>query len=523
LGWSSGGPGATERLVAVLVLSSTGWTPVANRMPVWSNGAHLGLTKTTILLRRLSASWDIARVVALLFGSVGAAVLAFGTQLVLTRVLPITEYGRLAAVLAVINVLQVFSGYGTGWFWLQLFGHEGRAAFRWVRPTLCVMTAASAAGVLLLIAYVYLGDASLLGGSSLTILSLVAVLLGQTLAETTSARLQLEERFLGLAIWQTLSQFGRFLVVGLVFFYQTPDLPHVIAAYAAVALVMSAVSAASLHEMCRKRIRLAGHNMNAPPVEPSDAATLGTAFLGATPYCFSTFFYLFYSQGVVAVTERLAGPTAAATYNAAFLVIAAVYLMPSVLYTKYLVGKLFRWWTHDRVRFATAISIGVIFGSAVGVVCMLIIIGSASFIVLHLFGPQYAAAAPILMLLATGIPIRFIQHAYGAAFFSRENMKRKVRYIGIAALCSVFVSLLLIPSMGAMGAACSAVLAELVLLLLYALGVARHVQGVDLRTTFSFAGVRDAVAYVQRSGERGDREPQTAFEVRRPHDIGAGR
>src|ERR1051326_4097092 len=78
----------------------------------------------------------IARVFALLCGSGGTAALAFVTQSVLAHGMPIAQYGQLAALLAMVNLMTPVAGCSMGWFWLQLFGEEGRAAQRWIGPTI---------------------------------------------------------------------------------------------------------------------------------------------------------------------------------------------------------------------------------------------------------------------------------------------------------------------------------------------------------------------------------------------------
>lgn len=452
----------------------------------------------------------------LLSSSAGSALLAFAIQLLLTRALSIVDYGRLVATLALINLLQLLCGYGVGWFWLQVFGCEGRAAFRWVGPTIRAMAITLVAGIVVLAAYMYLAGIGSSPWSSATPLSFIIILVGQTLADSTSARLQLEERFIALGVWQTISQVGRCLVIVLTALYRVADLAHVAAGYAIVALPVLVVSAVSLHQMRRRNINLIGHNERPSFVEPMGVVTLRQLFVAAAPYSFTTIFYLVYSQGVVAITERLAGPSAAATYNAAFLIVAAIYMVPSVVYAKYLIGKMFRWWVHDRNRFVGTISVGIVFGGAAGVACMFAVIGSASFLTTHLFGSRYLASVPVLMLLAVGIPIRFVQHAFGAAFFSEENMKRKVRYIGIAALCCIFSSLLLIPPFGALGAAGSAVISEFALLALYVWGVARHLQGVDLRVLVSIASARGALTSIDERESASDRRSETSNRPNAP-------
>jgi O-antigen/teichoic acid export membrane protein len=225
-------------------------------------------------------------------------------------------------------------------------------------------------------------------------------------------------------------------------------------------------------------------------------------FVEAMPYAFITVLHLVYSQGIVAIVERSVGPEAAAMYNVAYLIIAAVYLLPGVVYTKYLVGKIFRWWAQDRQMFSAVFHVGIAAHFVIGVIAMAIVIASASLFIPLLFGERYTPAVPILILLSVGIPIRYVQHSYGSAFFSKENVPCKIRYMGVAAAASLILNMALIPWLGVYGGAISAVSAEFVLLALYVQGAARHVDGIDIRSTFRVATIRSSLAYIGNSGGR---------------------
>jgi O-antigen/teichoic acid export membrane protein len=126
---------------------------------------------------------------------------------------------------------------------------------------------------------------------------------------------------------------------------------------------------------------------------------------------------------------------------------------------------------------------------------------SAPFIIPLLFGEQYGPAVAVMQILALAVPIRFVQHGYGAMLFSREHIRKKVLYMGIAAVLSAVWMVLLTPQFGVRGAAGAAVLSELVLLLLYMLAAARHVEGVNVRATFHWATLVAAHKYATGHGK----------------------
>jgi O-antigen/teichoic acid export membrane protein len=439
----------------------------------------------------------LARVFVLLSGSIGSAIFSFVTQLLCARSMPVADYGRLVALLAAVNILAVFSGYGVGWYWLQLFGREGRNAYRWIRRTIQLLALACLTGAVLLTIYVLWGDYD---DPWLSIALLIPILFSQSLAETTTSRFQLEERFAVLGFWQSAMQSGRFIVSLILIGLSMVDFRHLLAGYAAVSVLMTGVSLVSLDQVRRQRIKLVGHR-STQPVGLPEPISVWAVLVGSTPYCFCTIFYIVCTSGVVAIVERMLGGEQAALYNSAYLIIAAIYLVPSVVYMKYLVGKIFRWSAHDPDLFSAVIHLGVGLGFVAGILCMIVVIASAGFVLPLLFGARFSGAVPILIVLAIGIPVRFVQHAYGAAFFSEENMKRKVWCLGGAAGICLLLSGILIPLLGIEGAAVASVGSELGLLGFFMAGVDRYVGALDLRSTLSIRGLRAACARIgQYSG-----------------------
>ena len=152
--------------------------------------------------------------------------------------------------------------------------------------------------------------------------------------------------------------------------------------------------------------------------------------------------------------------------------------------------------------FVAVFHVGIVANAVLGLACMTAVMTAAPLAIPMLFGDRYSSAVPVLIVLSTAISIRFVQHTYGSAFFSEHNMKRKARYLGIAAATCVAASLLLIPRFGMAGAAMSTVFAEAVLLLVYARGVARYIDGIDVGSTFSLAEIRSSLAYIGGPGTR---------------------
>jgi O-antigen/teichoic acid export membrane protein len=445
------------------------------------------------------------RIGVLLCGSMATAGLGFVLHVALARGLSLPSYGQLGAMLAAVNVLTPFASCNVGWLWLQVYGSEGWAANRWIDASLKAACLSLFAATIALLGYVVLRKQPLAAGDAFICLAVVPLLLGQALADTTSTRLQLEERYVLLATWQLVMPLGRMLAVAAIFAAGYRDLLAVLFGFALVAGIATAISLLSIGQMRRGNMKLAGHR----PLNPHAAAltppALRQVFATATPYMMMTTFYLVYSQGIVAVVDSLLGPADAALYNVSFLILSAVYLIPATTYTKFLPGKIFRWWVHDRQMFDAALHVGVAVQLVLGILSMAIVLVVVPLAVPVLFGERYGPAIPIIMISALAIPIRFVQHVYASAFYSSDHVHRKMGYMGLAAAISVIVNLALTPRFGLYGAAISAISAELSLLVLFFWGAARYIDGIDVWSTFRLSVLRESLAYIGGSRERASR------------------
>lgn len=412
----------------------------------------------------------LGRIIVLFVASFGSAGFVFLTQTILVRLLSLAEYGQFVALLAFINLMTPVSLYGVGWFWLRTFGEEGWKAFRWLKPSIRLLTLTCTTASCILIAYTWYRfdavDPWMAGALA------IPVLLGQFFAETTSARLQLEERFIALAIWQSLTQTGRFLVaIGLrAIDWRGGAGPLV--GYALLGGLLAAIGLVSLRQMSQGHITLRGHGR--PPLARRAVApipSLLNVVRESTPFCLWTIFYLLYYQSVVILLAALVGKPAAGIFNVAFQIITAAHLVPHVIYTKYLLGKVFRWAEHDTDRFFAAFHFCVIGMPILGLSVMALVIVASPVVVPILFGNAYAESVPITIALSVTIPARFLQTAHASLFFSKENMKHQVGYGGIAAFFCVSLNMILLPRYGLTGAVITQIATELLLLALYVRGV----------------------------------------------------
>ncbi|MDO8335211.1 MAG: oligosaccharide flippase family protein [Candidatus Saccharibacteria bacterium] len=430
----------------------------------------------------VSARKALNAVSLLWLGSLIGAGLAFITQVVLARELTPDGYGVFAAALATVTLLAPLAGFGVQGFWLKVFGAEGWRATRWL-PGSFRFVALSTSGTLILLAvWAALGPHDTLTAELL--FWLLPVIAAYMFMELVSGRLLLEERFASLAFWQMFPHVARLVLVLslLLILVNRPNLSLIATIYGLVALSVIVAGCIYLRSMLGGGFRLKGHVGSVDSerrelrAEVSAISMLDVASK-TWPFGLATVFHLVYFQSDIVLLKYLAGNADAGVYNVAFTVMAAVYLLPSVIYQKVLLPKIHRWANHDRERFYRVYRQGNIAMLVLGGGAMVAIWGSAFWAIPLLFGEQYVEAVALLNILAVSAPIVFVASSVGAVLVTQEHMVKKVKIMGGVAVLNVLLNIVLIPKYGAVGAAVTTVFSNLVLLVVYYMSAQRSVFG----------------------------------------------
>lgn len=431
-----------------------------------------------IALRRALGSASI-----LWISSLGAAVLAFVIQVILARSLSPGNYGLFVSALTTIGLLSPIPGFGIAQYWLKAFGAEGRRAQRWVPVSLQFGALTTVISVLLLLCWAFLGPHD--WQMQRLLLVLLPVNASSLLIALVGAKLQLEEEFSRLAMWQLFPNTMRFLFVLGVSAAAVRIAPNRLAvAYASIAVILTIVGVVQIRSMLRGELKLKGSYVAG---EDDDAAKPGMAMRakmlelarGAWPFGLGTVFHLIYFQSDVLLLKYLKGNEVAGIYSVAFTIMIAVYLLPSSVFQKFLMPKVHRWAVHDRkkllrvYRFGNGIMLAV--GGCVGILLLIL----APWGVPLLFGVGYRKAVPLVLILAISAPMRYLASSVGATLVTRSNMRRKSLYMGGVAVFNVLLNIALIPALGARGAAIATVASETLLLGFYLVAARVHVFGRD--------------------------------------------
>jgi O-antigen/teichoic acid export membrane protein len=181
------------------------------------------------------------------------------------------------------------------------------------------------------------------------------------------------------------------------------------------------------------------------------------------PFGLAGIFYLVYFQSDIILLKYMVSDEAAGIYNVAFVIMAAVYMLPSVIYQKFLLPKIHRWANHDRERFYQVYRTGNWVMLILGLLAMLAIWLLAPFGVQFLFGSSYVGAVLPLSILALAAPLRFLGSSAGSFLSTQSHLIKKLYIMCIVALVNIVLNFLIIPIYGAIGAAVTTVFSELLM------------------------------------------------------------
>lgn len=407
----------------------------------------------------------IRAITLLIISSFGGAGLAFLIQVLLARHLGPSEYGVFSTAMTHVTLLTPLAGFGLAQFWLRIFSEEGLVGIRWIAPSLryavltCIATIAFLMGVVLLQA-----DPSL---TSL-VLWLVILIPSQIAIDLTSSKLQLEERYTKLSLWQAATNTLRFLGVSALYITMRKSLSaqEIAALFSFVGMVLSIPSIIAIRALKADPAFPRGHPTITLTAKPNPPPIWSVATRCA-PFGLAMLLYLIYFQSGILVVRFIAGNQAAGIYNVAFCLLSAIYIFPTVIYQKFLVPKIHRWSLIDLRHMYNIFRKGNLAMLSLGTVAALFSWFTAPLLVQGLFGRAYDESIPIFQIMSVACPFVFLAFSSGAMLVTHHHMWAKVRLMAVVATISIPLTILLTSLYGVKGASIALVTTQIFLCSIY--------------------------------------------------------
>ena len=421
--------------------------------------------------------WNMVKAIralsVLTFSTLFGAVIGFVTQILIARNLGPHDFGVFSGVMTVVSLLSPLCGFGVAQYWLKAFGEEGWAATRWIKPSFFLVGLLTLSITSSIFLWGVFGASD--GTEKVFFMCLSFFIWGQVSVELLSGKLQLEEKYISLGFNQLFPHLFRFIII-LSAIYLLPSNLHVVGvgiSYLLTALAVLLACAGHFQKMYFGDFNLVGHGSRRE--NRFSNTKLKNLVQNALPFALAGVFHLIYFQGAVFFLAYLDSPKAAGLYNVAFVVMSAIYLIPGIIYQKYLLPKIHRWANHDRPMFYNSYKVGSLLMLAAGGGAAICIWALSEYMVPLIFGDQYIEAVVLLKWLSICAPLRFAATSVGAVLLTHSHMYKKVTYMGGVAVVSFFLNIILIPCLSVHGAVITAIASELFLLGLYYFAARRYV------------------------------------------------
>ena len=398
-------------------------------------------------------------------GSLVSSGSAFLIYIILARQIGPESFGVFSSSMAIIKTFLLLAGFGIPQFWLKAFGKEGWNGIRWVKPSLYFVFFS----LMLIVITIFLFTVFVpkVDATNFLLQILIFFIFGNISVQLVSSKLQLEERYEVLALWQLAPNLLRLVIVILCFYVLNFSINEkgigIIYAIIGVIFVMLGIKQFIL--MLRGQISLKGHDKHGSKVR--NLPTISDVVKEAWPFGAANLFAFIYMQSDIIMVKYISGNQAAGFYNVSFVILSALLLIPTILFSKYLLPKYHRWASHDKTKLYNTYKKGNLTMILIGSICMILILMLASYFIPLIFGEEYIPAVNIFKILSLSLPISFLSYSVGATLVTNEHMKMKVKLMFVVAVFNIIFNLLVIPEYGAMGAAISTVISNVLLLILY--------------------------------------------------------
>ncbi len=402
-------------------------------------------------------------------GSIVSAATAFFVNVILARVLGVESYGVFTSSLAVITTLSPLAAFGVSSFVVKAFAKEGSIAERWVTPVLRFSLASTVAIMAVGVLWALVISQTNLERDIILILALLIP--SQAMLELIICKHQLEDDFSRMGLAQALPGLMRAIAV-VVAGYLSVEYGFVTLCISAVAYVVPnililIIGALYLLNFSKYGLKPKGfENIDSTRLILDENSVKNTFFLSA-PFGFGVLLHLVYYQSGIIFLGNMHSHEAAANFSIVISILTAVYMLPSILFQRF-VQKIFHIEAYgDAKRFFYRVKRSVFFAGFIGCVAAIISVAIIPVFIKIVFGDGYIKASEVFWLVAISIPLRFMSFSTGAALQTRDYAGIKVRCMGVIALISVLLSFVLVPWLGLEGAALVLLMSEFMLFTVY--------------------------------------------------------
>lgn len=401
---------------------------------------------------------------SLFFGTFLAVIAGFLARVFLARHSSVEVFGNYSSVFTIITTFAPLCGFGVAQWWLKIYGQHGISGFAYVKKSLKFISISTLLVVCILGIWFLM---SLSGHLLIMSFFLIFILFNSVTSELVNSVLQLQNRYFLLSIWQFM-QSSMVLIIAVSFWiiyknnFSEIDL--------GIFYFISALCFCVIGFLLLKKFMIVqgslyvGQNL-------VDAKLINIRMKDiikeVIPFGMAGLFYLIYYQLGIVFVRYFEGAEAASYYTVAFSFVSVAFIIPGVIYQKFLLPKLHRWAYHDHTKFLQAYQYGNYVMGILGIICGVGLWLLAPYFIKWFFGDRYLLAIPLVQMMSLNIPIVYLASSAGALLITQDHMKTKVIYMGMSAIISLILNPILIITFGTVGAIYTNIICNICILLLY--------------------------------------------------------
>jgi O-antigen/teichoic acid export membrane protein len=382
-----------------------------------------------------------------LFGAEAATwALAFVMTVMMPRYLGATGYGRLYLAVSITGIMSILVEFGLNTLVAREVSRQRDHATRYL------VNAALLKAVLWVVACVILGVlVRVVDYPVETQLAIAILAVGVLLASESSlivAVLQAHERIRWIAI-STVVEKALYVGLGvtaLLLGYGVLVLATITVVGAAVGLLLDLWWFSRLTRQSDVRAGWQG-------------LELGGLFVRALPFFSVAFFGAVYFRVDVVILSLMRSDAVVGYYGAAYRLFQATYILPKAFLFA-LFPVFCRLSAREDDALAAAGQKGLDLLLLIGLPLALGICVLADEIVAVLYGSEFAASVPLLRTLSFGVALMYANGVFVQLLIATERQRKLAVTAGVAALLNIGINFMLIPTLGALGAAVATVATE---------------------------------------------------------------
>lgn len=406
--------------------------------------------------------------------AVSNSAIAFIYQILLARSLSPHEFGIFSSSLALVTTLATLAGFGLNLLWIKAFTENPVEAKRLLFGSyfiVIIIATSSIAAIAITGAQVpFIHE----NGSVIGLLSIL--IYSQSFAELLIARFQVERRETRVAVAMMMQNVTRITIVAILFTITTqPGISDIAAAHAISSVLVLAISIYGL----RSFAGISGW-FEIPAGLRKQIEGLKLSLKGAVPFGTAAFLQMLYYQSDLVMLPIFSTSEEAGLYGAAFVLIAATYVVPNAIIQRFFITRVHDWAGRDRVSLAQFLRLGTVGFLVAGTLIAISLVALSTTIIQIVFGPEYSSAHEVVVVLAISVPIIFASYASGSIITTRSLMPKKTKILAFVTTFNISANILLISRFGAVGAAWTTVASSILILILYGFTASKAVEKINI-------------------------------------------